>query len=167
MNITATLVNIYHICHRELWLHTHGIRMEHTSDTVAEGKQIGENTYGQRAERWTEIEIRGSKIDFYDAKLKIVHEVKKSDRLAHAYVAQVKFYIWLLEQEGITGAKGILEYPKQRCTEGVELTDEDRALIPNWIADIQNIIENEVCPKVIDKPVCKNCAYCEFCYAGE
>jgi len=73
MTINATLINLYHVCKREMWLHANGIRMEHTSDTVAEGKLIHETSYPQRAEKYTEIEIGGSKIDFYDAKNKIIH----------------------------------------------------------------------------------------------
>ena len=167
MNITATQVNIYHVCHRELWLHSNNIQMEHTSDTVYEGKLIGENTYPQRSEKYTEVAFDGVKIDFYDPKNRVVHEVKKSDKLADAYRAQVKYYLWILEKNGIEGATGLIEYPKQRHTEGVELTDEDRTLIPKWIAEIGKIIENETCPKVINKPVCKNCSYFEFCYADE
>ena len=167
MNITATQVNIYHVCHRELWLHSNNIQMEHTSDTVYEGKLIGENTYPQRSEKYTEVAFDGVKIDFYDPKNRVVHEVKKSDKLAEAYRAQVKYYLWILEKNGIEGATGLIEYPKQRLTEGVELTDEDRALIPKWLAEVSKIIENETCPKVINKPVCKNCSYYEFCYADE
>ena len=63
--------------------------MEHTSDTVAEGKLIGETSYPQRAEKYTEIEIGGSKIDFYDAKNKVIHEVKKSDSIEAAHEWQV------------------------------------------------------------------------------
>jgi CRISPR-associated exonuclease Cas4 len=166
-NITATQINIYHICHRELWLHSNNITMEHTSDVVYEGKLIGENSYPQRNERYTEVEFEGVKIDFYDAKQKVVHEIKKSDKLADAYRAQVKYYLWILERNGIEGATGILEYPKQRHTEGVTLEVEDRALIEHWLVDIERIVEKEVCPKVIDKPVCKNCSYYEFCYADE
>ena len=176
-NITATHINYHQICPRKLWLFSHAIQMEHTSDLVAEGKQIGENTYPQRPERYTEIELSfdigqgragaAVKIDFYDAKNKVVHEIKKSSKIEDAHRAQVKFYLYALEKNGITGAKGILEYPKQRHTEGVELTDEDRILIPKWITDIQSIVEKETCPKVINKPVCKSCSYFEFCYADE
>ncbi|MHB1179040.1 MAG: Dna2/Cas4 domain-containing protein [Daejeonella sp.] len=76
MLLTATDINYYHVCHRKLWLFANGIRMEHTSDVVAEGKLIGETTYPERAEKYTEIEVDGIKIDFYDAKNKVVHEVK-------------------------------------------------------------------------------------------
>ena len=166
-NITATYINYYHVCRRKLWLFSNSITMEHTSDLVTEGKLIGESTYPQRADRYTEVEFEGVKIDFYDAKNKVVHEIKKSSKIEEAHRAQVKYYLWVLENNGITGAKGVLEYPKQRHTEGVELTKEDRALIPEWLIDINKIVENEQCPKVINKPLCKNCSYFEFCYTDE
>ena len=166
-NITATHVNYYHICHRKLWLFSHQITMEHTSDIVTEGKLIGDNTYLQRSDKYTEVEFDGVKIDFYDAKNRVVHEIKKSSKIEAAHRAQVKYYLWVLEQNGIAGARGILEYPKQRHTEGVELTDEDRDKITEWLLEINRIVDSETCPKVIDKPICKNCSYCDFCYADE
>jgi CRISPR-associated exonuclease Cas4 len=166
-NITATHINYYHVCPRKLWLFSHAIQMEHTSDLVTEGKLIGESTYPQRAERYTEVEFDGIKIDFYDAKQKVVHEIKKSSKIEDAHRAQVKYYLWILERNGIEGATGILEYPKQRHTEGVALDDADRIDIPKWVNDIERITAQETCPKVIDKPVCKNCSYYEFCYADE
>jgi len=165
--ITATHVNYLHVCHRKLWLFSNGITMEHTSDIVAEGKLIGESTYPQRSDKYTEVEFDGIKIDFYDPKNKIVHEIKKSAKIEDAHRAQVKYYLWVLEQNGIRGAQGILEYPKQRHTEPVELTDLDRTLIPQWITQITKIIESETCPKTINKPLCKNCSYYEFCYTDE
>ncbi len=92
MQLTATLINLFHISHRELWLHANGIRMEHTSDTVYEGKLIGETTYPQRAEKYTELEIGGSKIDFYDARNKVIHEIKKSNKAEEAHEWQVKYF---------------------------------------------------------------------------
>ncbi|THH40238.1 Dna2/Cas4 domain-containing protein [Neolewinella litorea] len=35
--INATLINLYHVCHRQLWLHAHELRMEHESDAVYAG----------------------------------------------------------------------------------------------------------------------------------
>ncbi len=141
--------------------------MEHTSDLVTEGKLIGESTYPQRSDKYTEVEFDGVKIDFYDAKNKVVHEIKKSVKIEAAHRAQVKYYLWVLEQNGILGARGILEYPTQRHTEGVELNDDDRDRITGWLFEIDRILDSAVCPKVIDKPLCKNCAYFEFCYTDE
>ncbi|MDR0795219.1 MAG: CRISPR-associated protein Cas4, partial [Tannerella sp.] len=89
MNLTATHINYYMVCRRKLWLFSNGINMEHTSDTVAEGKLIHETSYPQRSERYTELEVDGSVIDFYDARNKIIHEVKKSNRIETAHLWQV------------------------------------------------------------------------------
>lgn len=167
MLITATLINYYHLCYRKLWLHANGIRMEHTSDTVAEGKLIGETTYTDRSGKYTEIEIDGIKIDFFDARNKIVHEVKKSDKVEQAHIAQVKYYIYKLHQQGIEGVTGLIEYPKLRQRETVPLTPDEHNIIRQWEDDIQRIITNEDCPPVLNKPICKQCSYYDFCFAGE
>jgi CRISPR-associated exonuclease Cas4 len=163
-HITATLINLYHVCKRELWLHANEIRMEHTSDTVTEGKLIGENTYTDRAAKYTELQLEGVKIDYYDAKNKVVHEIKKSDIMETAHEAQVKYYLYKLKQYGIDGATGILEYPTLRHTSQILLTDDDILDIQRWEAEITEIISREEMPGVIDKPVCKRCSYFEFCY---
>ncbi|MGB4577171.1 MAG: Dna2/Cas4 domain-containing protein, partial [Paludibacter sp.] len=68
MHITATHINLYNVCKRELWLHANEIRFEHTSDLVYEGKLIHETSYPQRSERYEELEIDGIKLDYYDAR---------------------------------------------------------------------------------------------------
>lgn len=167
MLLTATHISYYHVCHRKLWFFANGIRMEHTSETVAEGKLIGENSYPERAEKYTEVEIDGIKIDFYDAKNKVVHEVKKSDKVEKAHIAQVKYYIYKLEQQGIEGVTGLIEYPKMRERETVYLTEEDREAVKRWEVEIKIIIENEECPSLLNKPICKKCSYYDFCYVEE
>ncbi|MBK6498716.1 MAG: CRISPR-associated protein Cas4 [Saprospiraceae bacterium] len=164
MSITATHINYYHICHRKLWLFAHGLNMEHTSDTVTEGKLIGENTYTDRAAKYTELELEGIKIDYYDARNKVVHEIKKSDKMEAAHEAQVKYYLYKLKQHGIEGATGILEYPSLRHTAQVELTDQDIVDIQRWEIEILDIINREEIHAVIHKTVCKRCSYYEFCY---
>ena len=70
MRITATYINLYNICKRELWLHANEIRFENTSDLVYDGKLIHESSYPQRSERYEELEIDGVKIDYYDARIR-------------------------------------------------------------------------------------------------
>lgn len=167
MHLTATHINYYFICHRKLWLFANGINMEHTSDTVAEGKLIGETTYPQRPAKYTEVEIGGSKIDFYDAKNKVIHEIKKSNSIEAAHEWQVKYYIWLLGQNGIDGVTGIIEYPKLRHTSAVELSVEDEAYLTTIVQNIKHIVENETCPPRINSKICKSCSYYDFCYIEE
>lgn len=167
MQLTATHINYYFICHRKLWLFANGINMEHTSDAVAEGKLIHETSYPQRAEKYTEIEIGGSKIDFYDAKNKIIHEIKKSDSIEEAHEWQVKYYIWLLQQNGIEEVTGIIEYPKLKQTNKVTLTKEDAIQIENVKQHIEKMVADDRCPARINSKICKKCSYYDFCYVGE
>ena len=164
MQLTATHINYFFICHRKLWLFANGINMEHTSDIVAEGKLIGETTYPQRAEKCTEIEIGGSKIDFYDAKAKVVHEIKKGDSMEAAHQWQVKYYLWLLEQYGVVGATGVLEYPRLREKTEVLLTKDDRIALENTMKEIEVLVQGEGCPARIYAKICKSCSYYDFCY---
>jgi CRISPR-associated exonuclease Cas4 len=164
---TATHITYLHLCHRKLWLFHQGIQMEYNSEAVAEGKFIGETTYEQRAEKYTEIALEGIKIDYFDAKNKVVHEVKKSDKMEAVHIAQVKYYLFVLEENGILGATGVIEYPKLREKLAVELTAADRIAIPTWRNEVLLITENPKCPPTINKPFCKQCAYYDFCYVEE
>ncbi len=165
--MTGTHFNYYHVCHRKLWLFANGINMEHTSDLVYEGKLLHEETYPQRPERYEELEIEGCKIDFYDARNKIVHEIKKSDKIETAHEWQVKYYIRVLERNGVEGVTGILEYPSMRHTQTVELTDADRKRIDEMETEIDALIKQEDCPAVINSKICRLCSYYEFCYVEE
>jgi len=167
MRVTGTLVAYYVFCKRRMWLHANGIRMEHTSDTVAEGKFIHETSYPQRTERYTELEIGGSVIDFYDARNKIIHEVKKSDSVEAAHEWQVKYYIWLLKKNGIDDVTGIIEYPKLRETTKVELTKDNVEYLEKAVSEIEQIVSAETCPQRIEVKICKSCSYYEFCYVEE
>lgn len=167
MNITGTHFNYYLICQHKLWLFANGISMENTSELVYEGKLVHETTYQRRSDKYREIELEGIKIDFYDPKNKVVHEVKKSDKHEDAHAWQLKYYLYVLEQNGIEGATGLLEYPKLHKTEEVLLTMPDREIIREMLEHIAQIIEKEHCPDRIQITRCKNCSYFDFCWSGE
>ena len=167
MQITGTHFNYYFSCQRQLWLFANSIQMEHTSDTVYEGKLIHETTYPQRSAKYEEISIEGIKIDFYDAKNKVIHEIKKSPKLHEAHIWQLKYYIYILVQAGIEGVSGILEYPKERKTEEVFLSTIDVERIKEIENEITKIINSEKVPSIEKKARCKNCSYYDFCFVGE
>jgi CRISPR-associated exonuclease Cas4 len=167
MLITGTHFNYYLICHRKLWLFANGINMEANSDLVYEGKLIHETSYSRRSDKYQEIAIDGIKIDFYDRKNKVVHEIKKSDKHEDAHEWQVKYYLYVLEQNGVTGATGLLEYPRLHKTTEVFLTTPDREAIAETLTKIESIIHDEDCPDRIPKSKCKNCSYFDFCWSGE
>jgi len=176
MNITATHINYYHICRRKLWLISNGINMEHTSEIVADGKLLHESSYPQRAEKYQEIDLSFGlnneielfgKIDFYNAKAKIIHEIKRSDKIEEAHEWQIKFYIYLLELNGIEGVTAILEYPKLRNTKEISLSFIDKEYLKVMFVKIAELMESETCPPRINSKICKSCSYYELCYVEE
>ncbi len=167
MPITATHIAYFHTCQRKLWLFHHGIRMEHNSEIVAEGKLIGESSYQDRATKYTELEIDGVKIDHYDPKNKIIHEVKKSNKVEQAHIAQVKYYLYVLHKNGIQGASAIIEYPKSRQRQTVEWENGDENTIHQWLREIDVLLNSALCPTLLNKPICKKCSYHDFCYINE
>lgn len=167
MQITGTHIAYLHTCHRKLWLFANGIRMEHNSEIVAEGKLIADTTYLDRARKYTELAIEGIKIDFYDAKNKVVHEVKKSDKVEQAHLAQVKYYLAVLSRNGIEAPDAIIEYPKLRQRESLEWSEDFLKEAKEWESKATAIIESEHCPVLIQKGICKKCAYYELCYIEE
>lgn len=167
MNITATHIAYLHTCHRKLWLFANGIQMEHTSELVAEGKLISETTYLDRARKYTELEIDGVKIDFYDVCERVVHEVKKSDKVEYAHIAQVIYYLYVLARNGVEQPSGIIEYPKLKQREYVAWKDDFIEKGKSWEQEALQIALCENCPPVLNKPICKSCSYFELCYVGE
>lgn len=150
--------------------------MEQTSEIVADGKLLHESSYPQRAEKYREIDLSftfnnkielSGKIDFYDAKAKMIHEIKRSDKIEDAHEWQVKFYIYLLELNGIEGVDAILEYPKLRITKDVSLLFVDKEYLKVMFIKIAELIESEVCPPRINSKICKSCSYYELCYVEE
>lgn len=167
MQTTGTHFNYYQVCKRKLWLFANGINMEHSSDLVFEGKLIHEESYPQRSSKYEEIELDGIKVDFYDPRNKVIHEVKKSDKVERAHEWQLKYYLYVFEKNGILGVTGILEYPVLRKTDTVLLSDIDRETIRQMEKEIGAIIESENCPPLEKKRICKSCSYYDFCYTNE
>jgi CRISPR-associated exonuclease Cas4 len=159
--MTGTQINYYFLCHRKLWLFANKIDMEQNSDIVAMGKFISESTYKREDH---EIIIDDIVLDFYDGKTKTIHEVKKSDKMEDLHIWQVKYYISVLEEKGITGVSGEIDYPKLRQKIKVELSPEDREELIRIKNDVIRIITLETPPGVINKPLCKNCSYYDLCY---
>lgn len=167
MNCTGKYVHYYSVCKRKLWLFANGITMEHTSDLVAEGTLIHEHSYPQRSAKYEEISLEGIRVDYYDPKEKVIHEIKKSMKMEEADEWQLKYYIYVFEKHGIEGCSGLLEYPVLRKTKLVELTDADRAALVTMESDIMRIVQMDECPSKQKKTICKRCSYFDFCYSAE
>lgn len=103
------------------------------------------------------------RIDFMNNEA--VHEVKKSSRMEESHIGQVLYYIYCLRQKGVDVRKGVINYPKQRCTTEVEFTPEKEFEIREAIEKIEEIKRMQQPPEVLNSRICKKCGYEEFCYS--
>lgn len=148
-----------------MWYFCNHLEMEQNHENVALGKFISESTYERKNH---EIQISDGRhdivLDFYDRKTRTIHEVKKSDKMEEVHVWQVKYYISVLEGNGVEGVKGEINYPKLRQNVTVTLSDGDRQELRRIEGEMTAIIRSTVPPEVINKPFCKKCAYYDLCY---
>lgn len=158
--VTATQLNYYFVCFRKLWLFSHQINMEHTSELVELGKLLHENSYRREKK---EIQIGPIKIDFI-RRDGVIHEIKKTPSVEKAHAWQVKYYIWYLKQLGVENLRGEIDYPKLKKRTEIELVPEDEVEIERILQDIRKIISTEEVPPVLNKSICKKCSYYELCY---
>src|SRR5690606_15640565 len=98
---------------------------------------------------------------------RIVHEVKKSDKVENAHKAQVIYYLYVLAKNGIIEPSGIIEYPKLRQREIIHWDDTIMEQGVHWENQASSIIEAEQCPVLVKKSICKSCSYYELCYVTE
>jgi CRISPR-associated exonuclease Cas4 len=167
MHITGTHFAYFLICRRKLWLFANNLQMEQESDLVLEGKLLHETAYPNRSKKFKEIEIGGVKIDFYDTRTKLIHEIKKSDKMEESHIWQVKYYIFILQSHGIDCRGAVIEYPKLRQTNDVMLSVIDIQTLGNFQKEITDIIQSDTCPAVKKTKACTNCAYHDFCFVSE
>ncbi len=161
LHYTGTQVNYYFVCRRKLWLFSHGLDMEHTSDTVYMGKLIGEESFVREKK---ELLIDGfMKVDFIGTD-GLIHEIKKSDKVEQAHEYQLLYYLYHLKKKGITNIRGEINYPKLRKKLSVALTPEKEAKISSILSGIHEVVNQNQVPERLKISFCKKCSYYELCW---
>jgi len=159
-SITGVQVAYYIICKRKLWLFSHQIRMEGTSEKVKLGKLLHETSYKRKMK---EVGIGNIKIDFFERKGEI-HEIKKSRKIEKAHEYQMLYYLYYLKKGGITGIKGVIDYPLLKQRIEITLTDENEKEIKQALDEIKSIVGAEKPSEAKMLPYCKSCSYYNFCW---
>jgi CRISPR-associated exonuclease Cas4 len=155
-------VNYYVVCPRKLWLYSHDIRLEQTSDRVALGRLLHERAYSDLSRRELLIDNL-IKVDLIEGQNKLL-EVKYSRRMKEAARLQILYYLYYLKRLGVKGLTGELRFPKERRRETVELTEESEGEVEAVLRAIRQVEEMPVPPVVEFMPICRRCAYCELCW---
>ncbi|MEW6585871.1 MAG: CRISPR-associated protein Cas4 [Candidatus Micrarchaeota archaeon] len=160
--VTGTQINYLFVCPTELWYFSHHLNMEHSSDLVAAGRFIHQNTY-QREKK--DIKIEGIAIDFVKKGDTVeLHEVKKSKKMERAHEMQALYYLYVLRKKGIK-AVAVLDYPLIRERKKLELDEQNGKAVEDAVARVKGIASLKVPPQPKRIPICPKCSYYEFCWA--
>lgn len=159
-SITGMMINYYFICRRKLWLFANYIELEEGNENVLIGKVIDSQRFGREKHNIPVGDVMNA--DFIKEG-RIVHEIKKSDSCHEASRWQVLFYLSELEKLGIGPTVGVLHYDEQHKSTEVTLTDENRKRLREVLNDIENEISMPSPPAAKKRPLCKKCAYYDFC----
>jgi CRISPR-associated exonuclease Cas4 len=170
------LVGYYVLCPRKAWLSMNGLWMEHTSTTVALGRQIDAASY-KRKEKHILLTAEApdgtplvGKVDWAQLDAGVLHETKKSTKAEDAHRWQLRFYLWLLHLNGVARAdgspfRGQLNYPRQRRTTDVALRPGHIQRLESIVAALRALSRQDTPPPRIDtRAFCRQCAFEELCY---
>lgn len=162
MKINGTLMNYYFHCKRQCYLFGNRLNLEDNSEEVKIGKAIHE----EHAEKDNvELAIENIRLDKLTAEY--LTEIKKSDADIEASKWQLLYYLKILKEKGIE-RKGKLEFVEKNKSSKkivvIELTDKLEKELGQYIQEIQQLLQQEEIPQVLNKSKYKKCAYYEYCY---
>ena len=174
--IGGMIFSYFLICPRKAWLVRQGIWMEQESEDVALGRLLDETSYS-RSEKHLDlfastpdgIPLVG-KIDRAMLKDDILHETKKGRSCQEAHQWQVRFYLYLLRLNGVSGPegqafRGQIDYPALRRSEPVELSPEHEAELTDQLKILVSLLNSEHPPeRISQRAFCKKCAFEELCF---
>ncbi len=162
LRIGGLKIHYAQACPRKLWLFCRQVRMEKYHQAVKEGRILHQTSYKRHQVQDLLLEDL-LRIDLVTGQ-KIV-EVKRSSRRAAWARLQLGYYLYFLELIGITGITGEIRYPAERRREEVQLTPELRIQVRALIQKVAEIEALPHPPPLSYKPLCKNCAFSDLCWA--
>ena len=162
MKVNGTLVNYYFHCRRQCYLFGNRLNMEDNSEEVKIGKAIHEERNNREN---TELGIENIRLDKLTGEY--LTELKKSDADPVAAKWQLLYYLKVLKEKGIE-RKGKLEFAEKnktgKKTVFLELTKDTEKELLGYISEIEDLLEQDRIPPVLNCGSCKKCAYYEYCY---
>lgn len=162
VRVNGTLINYYFHCKRQCYLHGNRLNLEDNSEQVKIGRALHEQ---RNISENTEIALENIRLDKLDSEY--LTEVKKSDADVEAAKWQLLFYLKVLKDKGVE-RKGKLEFIEKQQTDKkilyLELTKEAEQGLHRYVWEIEELLQQDKPPEVLNKPKCKKCAYYEYCY---
>lgn len=162
MRINGTIINYYFHCKRQCYLFSNRINLEDNSEDVRTGKILHE--IRAKTEQNTEIQYDNMVLDKITKEY--VEEFKKSDTDIQAAKMQLLFYLKNLKDKGIKKEGKLVFYEKNKKgrVQKVILNEETKKELTKCVKQVEELIQSKQVPEVIQKPICKRCAYYDYCY---
>src|SRR2546422_6181604 len=162
LGIHGLLFQHIHLCPTRTWLHYHRIDCAHLNRHMQAGLFVYATAYGGRGMRADfGFGISPDILDFQNLE---ISEVKKSSSHEHATIAQLRFYLAVMEQTTGQRWTGILRYPTSRRTKRLPLDAQAKTELLTDFAHIKTVIAQPQPPPPIAKPICKHCSYRMLCW---
>lgn len=158
--VTGMQVNYYLSCKTKLWLYSHSVSFEHTSDLVKLGRLLHQEYFNSQRK---DVFYNGVAFDVIKPNKQII-EVKRGTRVRECDIYQTLYYLYYLEKHGVKGFTAILTYPRARKKLVLALGDKERKQLDEIVNGIREIISNPYPPPPKKKKFCKGCAYYDFCF---
>ena len=156
MKVNGTLVNYYFHCRRQCYLFGNRLNMEDNSEEVKIGKAIHEERNNREN---TELAIENIRLDKLTGEY--LTELKKSDADPVAAKWQLLYYLKVLKEKGIE-RKGKLEFAEKNKTRKktvlLELTEDEEKELLGYISEIEDLLEQDRIPPVLNSGSCKKCS---------
>lgn len=167
MTISGTQLNYFFYCKRQLWLSVRGIKMEQTSPLVADGRLLHKARYQRRKKSGKELFLGPIRVDHFDIETNTIHETKRSKKPQEGHLWQLRYYLYVFEQAGFEGVKGVMEYPNANKKVDVELNAQNRTALESILMEVRAVILSENCPPRAQPKQCLYCSFRNFCDAGQ
>lgn len=174
--IGGMLFSYFLICPRKAWLVRQGIWMEQESEDVALGRLLDETSYS-RSDKHLDLYADApdgtpltGRIDRALLRDGVLHETKKGRSCQEAHISQVRFYLWLLKLNGVTGPggapfRGQIDYPALRRSEPVTLDAVQEEELALQLSQLNQMLQSPHPPeRIIKRAFCSKCAFEELCY---
>jgi len=163
MEIGGSILGSYMVCPRQAWLGYHAIDGDKNNEYLKLGTYIHQNAYSREKKEKSFGNSKFDTIHSIDGEV-IVGEIKKSSSCLESARMQLAYYLYILRQDGIR-ATGLLQFPEEKRTEELILTDEIVQAVEDNLARLEKLVNEPLPPKAKWEKYCSTCSYSEICWA--
>lgn len=148
------------LCPTRTWFHYHRIDCAHLNRHMQAGLLVHETAYGG-----TQVYFGfGLSPDRLDFKHREVNEVKNSRAYEPATIAQLMFYVAVMQQASHQSWTGVLRYPNSRRTKRLLMNATKEMELFTQFKHIKAVIQQPRPQQQVLQKICTHCSYRLLCW---